>query len=102
MSDVRPLQRALVERILGDRGAASRQLRLAAFNDAGLDEPLRTLVGKVALNAYKVTDEDIAAARAAGLSENQIYEIVVCAAVGQATRQYESGLAALDAAVGKG
>ena len=98
MSDVQPLQRALVERVLSDRGAAPRQLRLAAFDNDGLDEPIRTLVAKVALSAYKITDDDIAAARASGLSENQIYEIAVCAAVGQASRQYESGLAALDAA----
>jgi hypothetical protein len=38
------------------------------------------------------------AVRAAGLSEDQIFEIALCAAIGQATRQYESALAALDAA----
>jgi hypothetical protein len=40
---------------------------------------------------------DIAAARASGLSEDQIFETVVCAAVGQATRQYDTALAALKA-----
>ena len=30
--------------------------------------------------------------------EDQIFELVVCAAIGQATRQYDSALAALDAA----
>jgi len=45
-----------------------------------------------------VTDQDIASASAAGLSEDQIFEVVVCAAVGAATRQYQSGLTALDAA----
>jgi alkylhydroperoxidase family enzyme len=45
----------------------------------------------------KVTDEDIAAARASGLSEDEIFEFVVCAAIGQATRQYNAALAALDA-----
>jgi alkylhydroperoxidase family enzyme len=56
------------------------------------------LIDKVAKRAYTVTDEDIAAARASGLSEDQIFEIVVCAAVGQATRQYDAALAALKAA----
>ncbi len=101
MSEVRPLQRALVERILADAGSAPRNLRRAAFENDGLDEPIRTLVAKVAYSAYKLTDDDIAAARASGLTENQIYEIVVCAAAGQASRQYESGLAALDAALRK-
>ena len=37
-----------------------------------------------------------------GLTEDQIFELVVCAAVGQATRQYESALEALAAAVTDG
>jgi alkylhydroperoxidase family enzyme len=63
----------------------------------GLAEPLHTLIDKVARHAYKVTDEDIATARASGLSEDQIFELVVCAAIGQATRQHDAALAALEA-----
>lgn len=33
--------------------------------------------------------------------EDQIFEIVVCAAIGEATRQYDTVLAALDAVTGK-
>jgi alkylhydroperoxidase/carboxymuconolactone decarboxylase family protein YurZ len=53
------------------------------------------------MHANWVTDQDIAAAIASGHSEDQVFEIVVCAAVGQANRQYESAFAALDAATGK-
>jgi hypothetical protein len=35
------------------------------------------------------------------LSEDQIFEIVVCAAVGQAARQHDTALAALEAAMKK-
>jgi alkylhydroperoxidase family enzyme len=98
MTDIDPLRRELVARVLGGNGMASPDLRRAAFDDADLDEPLRTLVDKVAHGAQLVTDEDIAAVRAAGLSENQIFEVVVCAAVGQADRQYTAALAALAAA----
>jgi alkylhydroperoxidase family enzyme len=63
---------------------------------------MRTLIDKVAYHAYSVTDEDVAAVRTAGLSEDQIFEIVVCAAVGQASRQYENGLAALARATEEG
>jgi alkylhydroperoxidase family enzyme len=59
-----------------------------------------TLIEKVAEHSGQVTDEDITAARASGLSEDQIFELVVCAAVGQATREYETALLAL-AAVSK-
>ena len=62
--------------------------RRAAFDNIGLEAPLGTLIEKVAKRAHKVTDEDIAAVRAVGLSEDEIFEIVVCGAVGQAIRQH--------------
>src|SRR6516164_7126457 len=94
MSDVREAQKALVRRILEGDGKASPSERRAAFNNNGVAEPLGTLVDKVAKHAYRVTEEDITAAKVSGLSEDQIFEIVVCAAVGQATRQYETAFAA--------
>ena len=101
MSDVTQLHSALITRVLNGNGKAAPELRRAAFENAGLDEPMRTLIDKVAYHAYSVTDEDIAAVRAAGLSEDQIFEIVVCAAIGQATRQYKGALDALASATGE-
>src|SRR6516164_7380876 len=101
MRDVRQAQKALVERILEGDGKASPSERRAAFNNTGLAEPLGTLVDKVAKQAYRVTDEDVTAAKVSGLSEDQVFEILVCAAVGQATRQYETAFAALKDATGK-
>jgi alkylhydroperoxidase family enzyme len=101
MPDIRQAHEALLARILEGNGRASRAHRRAAFDNAELTEPLRTLVDKVATQARLVGDEDIAAARASGLDEDQIFEIVVCAAIGQATRQHDAALAALDAACGK-
>lgn len=45
-----------------------------------------------------VTDADIGSLKKTGLSEDQIYEIVVCAAIGQATRQLRNALGTLGAA----
>ena len=101
MSDIRQARNALRNRILEGDGKASPAERRAAYNNSGLAEPLGALVDKVARHAYKITDEDIAAALASGLSEDQIFEIVVCAAIGQATRQYDTAFAALEAATGK-
>ena len=100
MSDIRDARKALIKRILEGDGQASLPERKDAFSNKGLAEPLGQLVDKVANYAYLVTDEDIDAARASGLSEDQIFEVVVCAAVGQARRQYDSALGALDAASG--
>jgi hypothetical protein len=100
MSDITQLHRALIARVLTGNGKAPPELRQAAFDNAGLDEPMRTLIEKVAYHAYSVTDDDVAAVRTAGLSEHQIFEIVVCAAIGQATRQYKTALDALASATG--
>lgn len=102
MSDITQKRRAVVTRILEGDGKSSRSQRRDAFDCAAPTEPLRTLINKVAKDASTVTNDDIATARASGLSEDQIFEIVVCAAVGQATRQYEAGLAALEVATARG
>jgi hypothetical protein len=52
------------------------------------------------MHANSVTDEDIAAMRISGLSEDQIFELAVCAAVGQASREHDAALSALAAAIG--
>jgi hypothetical protein len=101
MSDFKQAHKALLSRVLEGEGRASRAQRHGAFANAGLDEPIRTLIGKVAGYADTVTDEDVAAARASGLSEDQIFEMVVAAALGESTRQYDTALAALDAAKDK-
>ena len=102
MSDIEQARAALTGRLLEGEGQSLPADRRAAFNNSGLAGPMGALVYKVARHAYRVTDEDVTAARASGASEDQVFEIVVCAAVGQATRQYETALAVLEAATGKG
>jgi hypothetical protein len=99
MSDIGQARKALTRRILEGAGKASSSDRRSAFNNSGLAKPLDTLIDKAAKHAYRVTDEDITAAKRSGLSEDQVFEIVVCAAIGQATRQYDAALAALEAAI---
>ena len=99
----RAAYRALEDRILNGEGRASPEQRARAFGNAGLPQPLDGLLGKVATRPAQVTDADFAAARAAGFSEDELFELVVCAAVGQSARLYDAGLAALaDAAVTDG
>jgi rhodanese-related sulfurtransferase len=101
MSDIREAREALVRRILEGAGKASPSERRAAFNNSGVAGPLGVLVDKAARHAYRVTDEDINAVKRSGLSEDQVFEIVVYVAIGQASRQYNAALAALGAATGK-
>jgi alkylhydroperoxidase family enzyme len=101
MTDITKARKALVTRILEGDGTASRAQRRAAFDHTRCAVPLNTLIDKVTKQACRVTGEDIAEVKASGLSEDQIFEIVVCAAIGQAARQHDTALAALEAATRK-
>ena len=77
---------------------ASRAARRAAFDNQRRGRAGPSPVDKVVRHAWKVTGDDVAAAKTAGVSEDEIFELAVCAALGQATRQLDAALAALDAA----
>jgi hypothetical protein len=96
------LYQNLVNRILKGKGFSPQQQREGVFNNAELPPPLHSLVSKIASSAYKVTDDDIYTVKRTGVTEDELFELIVCAAVGQASRQYESGLAALAEAVKEG
>jgi predicted nucleic-acid-binding protein len=60
---------------------------------------VRALLVKVTEHAYKVTDEDLAAVKA-HLAEDEIFELVIAAAMGKASRQLAAAQAAIaDAAL---
>jgi hypothetical protein len=86
----RTLHRALVDRVLNGDGRASAEERARAFRNEG-----SALAGKVVASPAQITDADFAAAKAAGYTDDQLFELVICAAVGQSDRLYEAGLAAL-------
>jgi len=99
VSDIEQMRKALIARVLEGNGGAGRTLRRAAFDNLGLSKPTSTLIDKVVHRASMVVDEDIVAVRASGVSEDEIFELVVCAAIGQAARQYNVALRALDTAL---
>jgi hypothetical protein len=92
--------RALVDRILNGEGQAAAEQRAQAFANDGLSPPLDALIGKVVTRPAEVSGADFAAAKASGYSEDQLFELVICAAVGQSARLYEAGVAALAEATG--
>ena len=86
--------RKLLDSVLGRRGRADRARREEALHrgaaatgafpepeDDGLGAA-RTLVDKIARHAYRVTDEDIAEARAGGWSEDELFDLTVATALG--------------------
>jgi alkylhydroperoxidase family enzyme len=95
MSNIREARAGLIARILDGPGMTQPTQRLAAFAGDGLTDPLRELLRKVAARAHAVSDADIERVRASGLSEDEVFELVVCAAIGQAVRQHDAALSAL-------
>jgi alkylhydroperoxidase family enzyme len=79
----------------------SGQLRRCAY-DGAVEEPvLAHYIAMVRECAYRVTDADITALRAHGLSDDAIFELTVAAALGEAQRRLAAGLALLDPAAGQ-
>lgn len=98
----RAAHRAMVDRVLNGEGRASAEERARAFDNDGLSPPLDALIGKVADSPAQVTEADLAAAKASDCTEDELFELVVCAAVGKSARLYEAGLAALAEATVEG
>jgi hypothetical protein len=98
----RVAQQALVDRVLHGEGRSSAQQRAQAFSNADVPPPLRALIDKVATRPVRLTEADFADAKAAGFTEDQLFELVIAAAVGQSARLYQAGLAALAEATGPG
>lgn len=77
---------------------AIERLRQAVLaSPAAIDppEPLRSYARTVRDESYRVSDADVARLRAAGHSEDEIFEVTVAAAVGAALHSFEAGLAAV-------
>jgi hypothetical protein len=94
--------RALVDRVLHGAGHTPAELRARAFSNEDLPPSLQALIGKVVTSPAQITDADFAAATASGFSEDQLFELVIAAAVGQSARLYDAGLAALAEATAPG
>jgi alkylhydroperoxidase family enzyme len=94
--------RELVDRltasVLDSPGHTTSAVRRAVAFGPGTQVPdaLRAYADKVALHAYRVTDEDVQALKAAGYSEDQIFEVTAAAAVGAAVRRLQRGLEVLE------
>jgi alkylhydroperoxidase family enzyme len=70
-------------------------LREAARPESEPPPAARGYVEKVRRNAYRVTDRDVLELRESGLSEDEIFELTVAAAVGAGLERLEAGLGVL-------
>ena len=94
--DFMQLRNALLAAVLEGNRTTTPAQRQAAFSNRGLAEPLKTLIAKVVNNSRAIDNRDTYDAKQSGLSEDQIFELVVCGAIGEASRQYDSAMTVLE------
>ena len=94
-TDYEPLINAVRRAVLSDEGTLPRDIREAALEYRDVPEDIQAYVTKVRERAYTVTDSDFDAMRAAGYSEDQLYELTICTALSAGLRRREIGLAAV-------
>lgn len=94
------LQKA-IDAVLGERGETDLSLRRAVLDRARsgegqVPEALREFVDKVCERPWTVSDEDFTRLRAAGYSEDQLYELTLACALGAGLERFDAGLRALE------
>lgn len=93
------LRAAVTAAILAGPCRVDQDTRQRAYDGTLPPGAVSDYASTVTRHAYRVTDELVAGARATGLDDEGLFEVAVAAAVGQATRQIDRALAALDAAL---
>jgi alkylhydroperoxidase family enzyme len=71
------------------------RVRVAGAPERAAPAELSDYLEKVRLHAYKVTDRDIEELKSAGLSEDEIFEQTVSAAVAAGLERLDAGLGTL-------
>ncbi len=100
-----PMLQKIVDGLFQGKGVTDRALRRAVGDKAAalsllesgekIPADLESYVEKIALNAHQITDEDVAALKASGRSEDEIFEVTLAAAVGAGMLRLDRGLLAL-------
>jgi hypothetical protein len=80
---------------LEGRGQSDCAQRRAAAARGELPSSLVDLVAKIHDCAWKITDEDVAAARRAGWTDDQLFEVMAAASLGASLERLNAGLCVL-------
>ncbi len=73
-----------------------RRLREASRPERGQPAAAAAYLEKVRLHAYRVTDGDVEALLASGLSEDEMFEATVAAAVAAGLARFDAGMRTLE------
>ena len=91
------LRDKVLQRVVHGAGESDVAIRSAAAEGKGVPDNLQALVEKIHRHAYKVTDDDMMRAQAK-YGDDQMFEIVVSAALGASRQRLLAGFDALEKA----
>ena len=89
------LRDAALASVLDGPAHTESTLRNAAARNQSLPADLQALIAKVHAHAYRVTNEDVAAAQRI-YGDDRLFEIIVSAAMGASRQRLDAGLKALE------
>lgn len=85
----------LFRQVLDGPGQSPRDVRRASARNQDVPGDLQPLIDKIHKHAYKVTDDDVARLQAT-YGDDQMFELIVSAALGASRKRLMAGLAALE------
>jgi hypothetical protein len=88
------LRNKVLETVLAGPGKCDASVRRDAFDRTNVPADLTALVDKIEHHAYQVRDDDLTRLQAK-YSDDQLFEIIVAAALGASERRLLAGLEAL-------
>ena len=89
------LRDRVLQTVLEGPGESDPAIRQASAEGSGVPADLQPLVDKIHKHAYRVTDDDIARLQAT-YGDDQLFEVVVSAALGASRQRLLAGLDALE------
>jgi hypothetical protein len=90
------LRRQLEAAVITSPGETDPAVRRRAMRGEGDSPALTAFLQRVREHAYRVTDEEVAALTADGHSDDQLFELLLAAALGASQDRLEAGLSALE------
>jgi hypothetical protein len=91
------LRDRVLDSVLRGPGETDPELRMSVAEQKNVPDELKQLIEKIHRNAYKVTDEDISRLQSR-YNDDQLFELVVSAAIGASRERLLAGLDALEKA----
>ena len=88
----------LRDRVTQGTGELSRSVRTAAASGSTVPPEAVPYVEKIRRHAYQVTDHDVAEMKAAGWSEDQIFEVTIATALHEGLSRWSRASQALEEA----